>query len=114
MLPWCQGGQGLDVCAHRYRHGDKQAAHEGAWSIMFRGRQPGTRRPESNEARLRALGVLLDRRGYQSEGLCLLEVNGGFEVTGLTIPERGAYDLAQRTEHISVAELDAAIKQLTA
>ena len=38
---------------------------------------------------------------------------GGFEVTGLTIPERGAaYDLAQRTEHITVAELEATIKQL--
>jgi hypothetical protein len=73
------------------------------------------RRRESNEARLRALGVLLDRRGYQSEGLCLLEVNGGFEVTGLTIPERGAaYDLAQRTEHISGAELETTIKQLKA
>ena len=80
---------------------------------MLRRRPAGTRRRESNEARLRALGVLLDRRGYQPEGLCLLEVNGGFEVTGLTIPERGAaYDLAQRSEHISAAELDAAITQL--
>ena len=80
---------------------------------MLRRRPSGTRRRESNEARLRALGVLLDRRGYQPDGLCLLEVNGGFEVTGLTIPERGAaYDLAQRSEHISVAELDATIKQL--
>ncbi len=82
---------------------------------MLRGRLPGMRRREGNEARLRALGVLLDRRGYQSEGLCLLEVNGGFEVTGLTIPERGAaYDLAQRTEHISGAELETTIKQLKA
>lgn len=80
---------------------------------MLRRRPSDTSRRENNEARLRALGVLLDRRGYQPEGLCLLEVNGGFEVTGLTIPERGAaYDLAQRSEHISAADLDAAIKQL--
>ena len=82
---------------------------------MFRRRAPGPRRRESNEARLRALGVLLDRRGYQPDGLCLLEVNGGFEVTGLTVPERGAaYDLAQRSEHISATELDATIEQLKA
>jgi hypothetical protein len=82
---------------------------------MFRRRPSVPRRRESNEARLRALGVLLDRRGYQPEGLCLLEVNGGFEVTGLTVPERGAaYDLAQRSEHIAAAELHATIAQLKA
>jgi hypothetical protein len=77
---------------------------------MFRRNQPpreGRTVPDgSNEARLRALGHLLDQRGYDGRGLCILEVADGFEVTGLKIPERGAaYELAQHTEHIPAAEL---------
>ena len=80
--------------------------------MIFR-RTPATPRAESNEARLRALGVLLDRHGYVTEGLCILEVGGGFEVTGLTIPERGAvHELTQQTRHIPPSELTATIQQL--
>lgn len=84
---------------------------------MFRRNQPpraGRAVPdESIEARLRALGYLLDQRGYSTQGLCILEVASGFEVTGLKIPERGAaYDLALYTEHIPAVELTALLGQL--
>lgn len=66
-----------------------------------------------HEARLRALGYLLDERGYELAGLCILTVGDGFEVTGLRVPQRGAaYDLEQHTEMIEVEELAAIIAQL--
>jgi len=59
-----------------------------------------------HEARLRALGYLLDERGYELAGLCILTVGDSFEVTGLRVPQRGAaYDLEQRTEVIEAEEL---------
>lgn len=67
---------------------------------------------DSNEARFRALGYLLDAQRYSTHGLCILEVAGGFEVTGLKIPERGAaYDLVQYTTQITASEVVAAIEQ---
>lgn len=68
---------------------------------------------ERHEQRLRALGQLLDRRGYERDGLCILAVDGGFEITGLRVPERGAaYDLAPQTDRVTAAELDAALARL--
>ncbi len=64
------------------------------------------RQKETNERRLRALGYLLDQRGYEREGLCILAVGDGFEVSGLGVPSRGAaYDLAARGDSISAEEL---------
>lgn len=68
------------------------------------------RRPprDTHERRLRALGLLLDERGYERDGLCILAIEGGFAVTGLRVPTRGAaYDLAQHTETVSIAEIEA-------
>ncbi len=66
-----------------------------------------------HEVRLRALGHLLDERGYELAGLCILTVGDSFEVTGLRVPQRGAaYDLEQYTEMIEVEELDAIVAQL--
>jgi hypothetical protein len=72
------------------------------------------RRPKDNhERRLRALGYLLDRRGYERDGLCILAVGDGFEVAGLGVPPRGAaYDLAARGERISDEELADALARL--
>ena len=82
--------------------------------MMFR-RKPPAPRAESNEARLRALGYLLDQHGYVTEGLCILEVGGGFEVTGLRVPARGAaYDLTQQTVHIPASELTTTLQQRAA
>ncbi len=72
--------------------------------MIFRRREQPT---IGHEERLRALGTLLDERGYEREGLCILALAGGFEVTGLRIPQRGAaYDLEQQTELFTTAELD--------
>jgi len=68
------------------------------------------RRPprDTHERRLRALGLLLDERGYERDGLCILAIDGGFSVTGLQVPPRGAtYDLVQHTETVSTAEIEA-------
>jgi hypothetical protein len=66
-----------------------------------------------HEIRLRALGHLLDERGYELSGLCILTVGEGFEVTGLRVPQRGAaYDLEQHTESIAAEELTAVVAQL--
>jgi hypothetical protein len=67
------------------------------------------------EVRLRVLGRLLDRRGYTAEGLCLIEVDGGFVATGLRVPERGAaYALAQETLEVGPADLAAEVAALAA
>lgn len=66
------------------------------------------RRGSRHETRLRALGHLLDERGYERDGLCILTVGEDFEVTGLQVPQRGAaYDLVQHTERVTAAELTA-------
>jgi hypothetical protein len=66
-----------------------------------------------HEVRLRALGHLLDERGYELGGLCILTVGDGFEVVGLRVPQRGAaYDLEQHTEMITADELSAVATQL--
>lgn len=68
------------------------------------------RRPprDTHERRLRALGLLLDERGYERDGLCILAIEGGFSVTGLRIPPRGTHhDLVQHTETVSTAEVEA-------
>lgn len=83
---------------------------------MFRNRSKG-REPhdDSVEARLRALGHLLDARGYRAEGLCILAVEDGFVVNGMKVPERGAaYSLAQEGETIEGAEVAATLAQLRA
>lgn len=72
--------------------------------MIFRRREQPTIGPEE---RLRALGTLLDERGYERDGLCILALNDGYEVTGLRVPQRGAaYDLEQQTEFFTVADLD--------
>lgn len=80
---------------------------------MFRNRsKPRDFREDSVEARLRALGHLLDARGYRAEGLCVLAVDDGFFINGMKIPERGAaYSLAQEGETIEGAEIAAALAQ---
>jgi hypothetical protein len=63
------------------------------------------------EATLAALGRMLDRRGFATAGLCLLEVDGGYVATGLRVPDRGAaYSLAQETLEVGSAELAALIE----
>ena len=63
---------------------------------------------DTHERRLRALGLLLDERGYERDGLCVLAIDGGFSVTGLRVPPRGSqYDLAQHTETIRAEEVEA-------
>jgi hypothetical protein len=83
---------------------------------MFRKPPPPTPRavpPESHEARLRALGALLDRRGYATEGLCILEVAGEFVVSGLAVhPGQPLHDGPTLTETIGAAELAAALAAL--
>lgn len=65
-------------------------------------------------ARLRALGAILDRYRFSPEGLCLLETEGGFVVTGFRAPDRGAaYGLVQHTITVSAAEVIALIRQDT-
>jgi hypothetical protein len=55
---------------------------------------PGPVAPANSiEARLGALGRLLDERGYAFEGLCVLAVNDGFEVYGLRHERSEAYTL---------------------
>jgi len=64
--------------------------------------------PATHERRLRALGLLLDERGYERDGLCILAIEGGFSVTGLRVPPRGAaYDLVQHTDTVDTAEIEA-------
>lgn len=84
---------------------------------MFRGRASKGRvgQEESLEARLQALGTLLDRANYTEQGLCILAVEGGFVVTGLKIPERGAaYSLAQHSETFEDATIAATIAEVHA
>jgi hypothetical protein len=69
---------------------------------------------DSLEARLRALGHLLDQRGYIPQGLCVLEVDDGYEVNALQMPAGAAYGLAQQSETIPAAELAATIALLRA
>ena len=77
--------------------------------MIFRRRPP----PDSNETRLRALGRLLDRRGYSSTGLCIFTVEDGFAVSGLRVPAAGeAYGLVDDDETVDGAELTAAIARL--
>ena len=83
---------------------------------MFRRPTPPPPRvvpPESHEARLRALGYLLDQRGYDRHGLCILEVDDGFEVNGLA-PRLGPPTVDQQTASIGDDELRAAIAALQA
>ncbi len=73
------------------------------------------RDPDSAQARLEALGYLLDRGGYTTRGLCILEVDGGFLVNGLKTAERGAApDLEQVAENIGPDEIARTIAQLGA
>jgi hypothetical protein len=72
--------------------------------MIFRWREQPT---IGHEERLRALGTLLDERGYERDGLCILSLAGGYEVTGLRVPQRGAaYDLEQQTELFANTDLD--------
>ena len=67
-------------------------------------------RSDSLEARLQALGCLLDRRGYAAHGLCILAVGDGFEVTGLLTKEGvGVLEQDPQAETITAAELAAAL-----
>ena len=78
--------------------------------MIFRRPPRDTQEPTSatHERRLRALGLLLDERGYERDGLCILAIDGGFSVTGIQVPPRGAtYDLVQHTETVSTAEIEA-------
>jgi hypothetical protein len=72
-------------------------AEEGAEMIFRAKAQPQAPEPvapaNSLEARLAALGRLLDERDYAFEGLCVLAVNDGFEVYGLRHDRSEAYTL---------------------
>ena len=73
------------------------------------------RDPDSAQARLEALGYLLDRGGYTMQGLCILEVDGGFLVNGLKAAERGAVpDVEQAAENFGPDEIARTIAQLNA
>ena len=83
--------------------------------MIFRRKPPSAGRelPASHELRLRALGRLLDQRGYSGTGLCILAVEGGFAVSGLSVPPGGAgYGLAECDEQIEAAELAAVVARL--
>ena len=89
---------------------------------MFRRQAPppakataSARDTDSAQARLEALGYLLDQGGYTTRGLCILEVDGGFLVNGLKTSERSAVpDLEQVAENIGPDEIARAIAQLNA
>ncbi|MGN6363072.1 MAG: hypothetical protein ACTHNK_22080 [Thermomicrobiales bacterium] len=69
-----------------------------------------TMRSDTHEARLRALGYLLDQRGYAAHGLCILAVEDGFEVTGLLAKDGvGMLEREPQAETITVDELAAAL-----
>jgi hypothetical protein len=74
-----------------------RVAEEGV-AMIFRAKAqpqaPGLVAPATSlEARLAALGRLLDERGYAFEGLCVLAVNDGFEVYGLRHDQSEVYTL---------------------
>jgi hypothetical protein len=81
--------------------------------MMFRKPPLPTRptlRSDSHEARLRALGCLLDQREYAAHGLCILAVGDGFEVTGLLAKDGvGMLEREPHAETITAAELAAAL-----
>lgn len=83
---------------------------------MFRKQSPSVSRkpaPDSHEARLRALGILLDRGGYAAHGLCILEVAGDLVVSGLPVqPGVATFAAISRTETITAAELATVIATL--
>ena len=66
----------------------------------------------SIEARLQAIGHLLDRQGYIPPGLCILAVEEGFVVHGLQ--EAGDRRYAFQTLTIEQPALASAIKRLRA
>lgn len=81
--------------------------------MIFRRREQITdhhKQISGHEARLRALGQLLDERGYDREGLCVLAIGNGFEVTGLRASP--AHDIEQHTETINAEDLDAVAARL--
>ena len=72
--------------------------------MIFRRTPP----PATHELRLRALGRLLDQRGYSRDGLCILAIEDGFAVSGLRVPTGGAgYGLVEGDELVEAAELAA-------
>jgi len=81
---------------------------------MFRKREAPAPPPDpgSHEARLRALGRLLDRHGYAAHGLCILEVAGDLVVSGLPVrPGEATFAATSRTETIVAAALAALIAE---
>ena len=67
--------------------------------------------PWSYEARLRALGRLLD--AAQLRSVCITEVEEGFLVLGLGVgPQMGGVALGERTLEYSYGEIDALCEQL--
>jgi hypothetical protein len=66
----------------------------------------------SIEARLQAIGYLLDREGYIPPGLCILGVEEGFVVHGLQ--EAGDRHYALQTLTVEQPTLASAIKRLRA
>lgn len=66
--------------------------------------------PNSIEDRYRAAARLIARRGFEAQGLTLIEVDGGFVVRGLRTAGRRHADVSSDT--LSAEELDAEIENL--
>lgn len=67
--------------------------------------------PNSVEDRYRAVVRLLLRRGFEPQGLTLVEVDGGFIVRGLR--DRKNHGIGVSNDMISAEELLAEIERLT-
>ena len=78
---------------------------------MFRKREHASDK-NSIEARLPAIGYLLDRQGYIAPGLCILGVEEGFVVHGLQEADDRHYALQTLT--IEQPTLASTIKRLRA
>lgn len=69
---------------------------------------------DSIEARLHALGVVLDTYEYTGGGLCILTAEGGFIVHGLRVVEhRLGYAVGPRTVTVEDTEIAATLARLS-
>lgn len=67
--------------------------------------------PDSFEDRYRAVARLIERRGFEAQGLTVIEVDGGFVVRGLRAVGRRYADVTSDT--ISAEELLAEVESLS-
>ena len=66
--------------------------------------------PDSLEDRYRTLGRLIEQRGFASQGLMTIEVEGGYVIRGLRADGR---ELLVTSDTIALDELLAELEELT-